>query len=62
MRKKEKTNKCCICNKKFIGYGHNPEPVMSWGSCCNDCNNYVISVRIREARGMRIVGGKVLDA
>ena len=62
MRNKVKLNKCCICNKKFIGYGHNPEPVRNWGSCCNDCNNYVISVRIREARGMRIVGGKILDA
>ena len=62
MRKKEKLNKCCICDNNFIGYGHNPAPVRSWGSCCNDCNNYVISVRIREARGMRIVGGKVLDA
>ena len=35
---------------------------MSYGVCCDNCNNYVMTVRIREARGMRIVDGKTLDA
>jgi hypothetical protein len=62
MRNKVKPNKCCICDKEFYEYGNNPAPVRNWGVCCAKCNGYVISVRIREARGMRIVGGKILDA
>ena len=62
MRKKVKVNKCSICCKSFVGYGNNPAPVMSYGVCCDNCNNYVMTVRIRDARGMRIVDGKILDA
>ena len=38
---------CCICGKKFYGYGNNPEPVKSSGYCCDDCNEkYVVPARI----------------
>ena len=38
---------CCICGKKFIGYGNNPEPVKSEGRCCDNCNfSQVIPARI----------------
>ena len=38
---------CCICGKKFDGWGNNPEPVKSSGECCDECNmNYVLSARI----------------
>lgn len=37
---------CCICGKEFYGYGNNPEPYMSNGRCCDDCNEkYVIPSR-----------------
>ena len=30
---------CCICDKKFTGYGHNPLPLYnSEGKACNFCN------------------------
>ena len=56
-KKKEKTNTCCICGKKFSGWGNNP-----WGAldkdnkyiefksddvCCDECNDkYVIPGRL----------------
>ena len=33
----EKT--CCICGKKFFGWGNDPWPVRTEGECCDDCNN-----------------------
>ena len=32
--------KCCICGKKFDGFGNNPWPVVKGGCavCCDDCN------------------------
>lgn len=33
----EKT--CCICGKKFTGWGNDPWPVKMEGECCDDCNN-----------------------
>lgn len=45
---------CCICEKKFKGYGNNPWPICSnydsktktVNECCNDCNEkYVIAAR-----------------
>lgn len=42
---------CCICGKKFIGWGNNPEPVKKFGECCNDCNsNVVIPARISKLK------------
>ena len=29
---------CCICGKKFEGYGNNPTPVKEDGVCCDECN------------------------
>ena len=30
---------CCICDKKFTGYGHNPLPLYNKeGRCCTSCN------------------------
>lgn len=46
---------CCICKKKFEGWGNNPwgyikdHKVVEWKDtdvCCNDCNNAVILGRI----------------
>lgn len=34
--------KCCICNKPFIGYGNNPAPVKHKGRCCDDCNEQIV--------------------
>lgn len=48
---------CCICGKKFKGYGNNPWPICdSYNSetktiqeCCNECNKkYVIAVRMGQ--------------
>lgn len=44
---KAKIQKCCICGKTIIGYGHNPDPVEKSGRCCDDCNlRYVVAARI----------------
>lgn len=38
---------CCICGKKFTGWGNNPWPVADDGSCCNECNmSKVIPARL----------------
>jgi hypothetical protein len=37
---KEKT--CCICGKKFTGWGNDPCPVKQEGVCCDECNNSVV--------------------
>lgn len=39
---------CCICKKKFIGYGNNPEPLVrgEYLRCCDECNQLVIAARI----------------
>lgn len=42
---------CDICNATFLdwGMGHNPDPVLSEGRCCGDCNRrYVIPMRMLE--------------
>lgn len=35
---------CCICGKKFIGWGNNPWPVVKDDDarCCDDCNSSVV--------------------
>ena len=43
-----KTNEervCCICGKKFKGYGNNPDPLRKEGVCCDECNKEVIEAR-----------------
>lgn len=38
---------CCICKKKFEGWGNNPAPVKEKGVCCDSCNmTYVITARL----------------
>ena len=32
---------CCICGRKFEGYGNNAEPVKE-GLCCDSCNWRVV--------------------
>ena len=40
---------CCICGKKFVGYGNNPAPYKKSGRCCDQCNDdYVIPSRISQ--------------
>ena len=43
---KDHTLVCPICGKTFIGYGNNPYPIMEDGKCCDDCNLWVILMRI----------------
>lgn len=47
---------CCICGKKFTGFGNNPFPVNKEAEarCCDDCN-YTVVV---PARLEVIIGGK----
>jgi len=33
---------CCICGRKFTGYGNNPAPVKNNGRCCDACNAEVV--------------------
>lgn len=37
---------CCICGKKFTGWGNNPYPVVTNEDedvrCCDDCNMTVV--------------------
>ena len=48
---------CCLCGKKFEGYGNNPWPLKQSGRCCDDCNEAeVIPARIYLARENK--GGK----
>ena len=42
---------CCICGKKFIGWGNNPWPVVKdeGATCCDECNGtYVLSARLGQ--------------
>ena len=48
MEDNEKT--CCICGKKFKGYGNNPWPILEKGVCCDECNlSKVIAARFEMA-------------
>lgn len=53
----KQTHKCCICGKKFVGWGNNPwgaldkdGNVVEWSEndvCCDECDStYVLSGRI----------------
>lgn len=39
---------CCICGKKFKGYGNNPWPLKEKGRCCDECNDKVVEERMRK--------------
>ena len=52
--KEENWQTCCICRNKFIGYGHNADPVVNGGICCDVCNSTkVIPVRLRILESRR---------
>lgn len=40
---------CCICGKKFKGYGNNPWPLKEEGRCCDECNEKVVEERMIKA-------------
>ena len=44
----EEEHICCICGKRFKGYGNTPEPLKHEGVCCNECNIEVIKARVDE--------------
>jgi len=56
---------CCLCNRKYIGYGNNALPLKD-GRCCDECNSKVIDERIRqiilsqEVNGNKCVGGVLI--
>ena len=49
-----KKNVCCICGRKFDGWGNNPWPIAEKGECCQACNfKHVIPARIALLRAER---------
>ena len=49
MALENKEHTCCICGKKFTGWGNNPYPIKNEGRCCDACNNKVVAARIELA-------------
>lgn len=48
LKEAKEEHECCICHKKFKGFGNNAEPVCD-GICCDDCNwRVVIPARVKE--------------
>lgn len=43
---KEEEHICCICGKRFKGFGNNPDPIKKEGRCCDECNKKVIEERM----------------
>lgn len=43
----EEKQYCILCNYEFIGYGNNAAP-LAVGQCCDGCNIFVVSERIRR--------------
>ena len=44
-------NICCICGKKFTGWGNNPWPIVKDENarCCDECNDTkVLSARLAQ--------------
>lgn len=47
-------NVCCICGKRYTGWGNNPWPVVKDENarCCDECNNnQVLSARLAQMFG-----------
>ena len=45
---------CCICGKRFRGWGNNPWPVVKDedAQCCDECDGkYVLAARLRQFYG-----------
>lgn len=38
---------CCLCKKKYQGFGNNALPLKD-GRCCDGCNNLVIAERLKR--------------
>ena len=51
----EKEHVCCICGKRFKGYGNNPDPLKKEGRCCDECNKEVIKARLEMEEIERII-------
>lgn len=49
---KYKIKTCCVCKKKFTGFGNNPWPLFTESDddvCCDACNmRFVIPARIER--------------
>lgn len=57
---KKKT--CCLCGRKFDGYGNNPWPLAGEDAsmekvCCDECNNKVVLARLEITRNAKQEGG-----
>ena len=39
---------CCLCGKKYEGFGNNPYPLAEEGYCCDECNEKVIEARLLQ--------------
>ena len=52
---KEKIHRCCLCGKKYKGFGNNAEP-LKVGRCCDTCNYDVIMSRVKELKKMQNYG------
>lgn len=47
---KQEKKECCLCGKKFTGWGNSPWPLSDFGECCDECNmQKVIPARIAMA-------------
>lgn len=44
---KNKEKVCCICKKKYIGWGNSARPVKD-GRCCDACNYIVLTERTKQ--------------
>ena len=52
---KDEEHICCICGKRFKGYGNNPDPLKKEGRCCDECNKEVIKARLEVEEIQRII-------
>jgi hypothetical protein len=33
---------CCLCGRRYRGFGNNPAPLKNSGRCCDDCNEAIV--------------------
>lgn len=46
----DETSKCSICGIRYLGHGHNAQPVNN-GRCCETCNiTHVITARLSQLK------------
>ena len=43
------TKVCVLCGRPITGWGNNPYPLAEDGECCDQCNAYVVHVRLIRA-------------